>query len=138
MACRFGADSLGARKGSRARACQPLGRYPETRIIEVMAMPTAPRVTDNRQASRYELWLGTTRAGFIQYRAEPGTVLLVHTQVDPAFAGQGLGERLVAGALVDLRARGRKLLPLCPFVRAYLRRHPDQDDLVAGDPAASQ
>jgi predicted GNAT family acetyltransferase len=100
-----------------------------------MAMPTAPRVTDNPQASRYELWLGTTRAGFIQYRAEPGTVLLVHTQVDPAYAGQGLGERLVAGALADVRARGRTLVPLCPFVRAYLRRHPDQDDLVAGDPA---
>jgi predicted GNAT family acetyltransferase len=71
-----------------------------------MAMPTAPRITDNPQASRYELWLGATRAGFIQYRAEPGTVLLVHTEVAPALAGQGLGERLVAGALADLRARG--------------------------------
>ena len=96
---------------------------------------TEPRVTDNPRASRYELWLGATRAGFIQYQAKPGTVLLVHTQVDPAFAGQGLGERLVADALADLRARGLKLVPLCPFVRAYLRRHPDQADLVAGDPA---
>jgi predicted GNAT family acetyltransferase len=138
MAGRFGADSLGARKGLRARARQPLGRYPETRTIEVMAMPTAPRVTDNPQASRYELWLGTTRAGFIQYRAQPGTVLLVHTEVDPALAGQGLGERLVAGALADLGARGLTLVPLCPFVRAYLRRHPDQADLVAGDPAVPQ
>ena len=99
-------------------------------------MATEPRVADNPQASRYELWLGTTRAGLIQYRAEePGTVLLVHTEIDPTFEGQGLGERLVAGALADLRARGRKLVPLCPFVRAYLRRHPDQADLVAGDPA---
>jgi predicted GNAT family acetyltransferase len=104
----------------------------------VTAMPTAPRVTNNPQASRYELWLGTTRAGFIQYRAEPGTVLLVHTEVDPAVEGQGLGERLVAGALDDLRARGLKLVPLCPFVRAYLRRHLDQADLVAGDPAVPQ
>ena len=101
-------------------------------------MPTAPRVTDNPQASRYELWLGTTRAGFLQYRAKPGTFLLIHTQIDAAFAGQGLGERLVAGALADLRARGLKLVPLCPFVRAYLRRHPDQAVLVAGDPAAPQ
>lgn len=98
-------------------------------------MPTQPRVTDNPQASRYELWLGSTRAGLIQYRAKPGTVLLVHTEIDPAFEGQGLGEQLVAGALADLRARGLKLVPLCPFVRAYLRRHPDQADLVAGDPA---
>jgi uncharacterized protein len=100
-----------------------------------MAMPTEPRVVDNPRASRYELWLGATRAGLIQYLAEPSTVLLVHTEVDPAFEGQGLGERLVAGALEDLRARGPKLVPLCPFVRAYLRRHPDQADLVAGDPA---
>jgi predicted GNAT family acetyltransferase len=108
----------------------------EARTIKVMAMPTEPRVTDSPQASRFELWLGTTRAGFIQYRAEPGTVLLVHTEIDPAFEGHGLGERLVAGALADLRARGLKLVPLCPFVRAYLRRHPDQAVLVAGDPAA--
>jgi predicted GNAT family acetyltransferase len=103
-----------------------------------MAMPTALRVIDNPQASCYELWLGTTRAGFIQYRAGPGTVLLVHTEIDPAFEGHGLGERLVAGALADLRARGLKVVPLCPFVRAYLRRHPDQAVLVASDPAALQ
>ena len=101
-------------------------------------METEPRVVDNPQASRYELWLGTTRAGLIQYRAEPGTIVLVHTEIDPAFEGQGLGEQLVAGALADLRACGLKLVPLCPFVRAYLRRHPDQGDLVADDPAVPQ
>ena len=101
-------------------------------------MPTEPRVTDNPRASRYELWLGTTRAGLIEYRSEPGVVFLVHTEIDPAFEGQGLGERLVAGALEDLRARGLKLVPLCPFVRAHLRRHPDQADLVAGDPTVPQ
>jgi predicted GNAT family acetyltransferase len=101
----------------------------------VMTMASKPRVVDNPDERRYELWVGTTRAGLIQYLAEAGTVLLVHTEVDPAFAGQGLGERLVAGALEDLRARGLKLVPRCRFVRAYLRRHPDQADLVAGDPA---
>jgi predicted GNAT family acetyltransferase len=65
---------------------------------------TEPRVADNPQASRYELWLGTTRAGLIEYRSQPGVLVLVHTEVDPAFAGQGLGERLVAGALANLRA----------------------------------
>jgi uncharacterized protein len=101
-----------------------------------MAMPAEPRVADNPQASRYELWLGATRAGLIEYRSEPGAVFLVHTEVDPAFSGQGLGERLVTGALADLRVRGLKLVPICPFVRAYLRHHPDQADLVAGGPAA--
>jgi predicted GNAT family acetyltransferase len=70
---------------------------------------TQPRVTDNPRASRYELWLGATRA--VGYRSEPGVVVLVHTEVDPAFAGQGLGERLVAGGLEDLRARGSSSSP---------------------------
>ena len=65
-------------------------------------------------------------------------VVLIHTEVEPAFEGQGLGARLVAGALEDLRARGLKLVPQCRFVRAYLRRHPDQADLVAADPAVPQ
>jgi predicted GNAT family acetyltransferase len=79
---------------------------------------TQPRVADNPRASRYELWLGATRAGLIEYRSEPGVVVLVHTEVDPALEGQGLGERLVAGALDDLRARGLKLAPLCPCLPA--------------------
>ena len=93
------------------------------------------RVIDNPEEQRYELWLGATRAGFIQYQAEPGTILLVHTQVEPAFEGQGLGARLVAGALDDLRARDLRLVALCPFVRSYLRRHREYADLVARGPA---
>jgi uncharacterized protein len=96
------------------------------------------RVTDNPEEQRYELWLGTTRAGFIQYRTEPGTIVLVHTEVEPAFEGQGLGARLVAGTLDDLRARGLTLVASCPFVRAYLRHHREYADLVAGGPAAPQ
>ena len=94
-----------------------------------------PRVVDNPEERRYELWLGATLAGFIEYRSEPGTILLVHTEVDPAVEGRGLGSRLVAGTLDDLRARGVKLVPLCPFVRAYLRHHREYADLVAPRPA---
>jgi predicted GNAT family acetyltransferase len=93
------------------------------------------RVVDNPEEQRYELWLGATLAGLIDYRSEPGVVLLVHTEVDQAFEGQGLGGRLVAGALDDLRARGLQLVPLCPFVRSYLRRHREYADLVARGPA---
>lgn len=96
------------------------------------------RVVDNPKELRYELWLGATRAGFIQYRSEPGVILLVHTEVDPAFEGQGLGARLVSAALDDLRARGLKLIPLCPFVRAYLRHHREDADLIVRRPAVRQ
>jgi uncharacterized protein len=84
-----------------------LGVDPQQPEIEVMAMPTERRVIDNPRPSRYELWLGATRAGLIDYRSKPGVVFLVYTEVDPAFAGQGLGELLVAGALEDLPA-GRR------------------------------
>jgi predicted GNAT family acetyltransferase len=50
--------------------------------------------------------------------------VLIHTEIDRELEGQGLGNLLVQGALDDLRARGIDYVPLCPFVRAYLRRHP--------------
>ena len=103
-----------------------------------MNVDADPRVADNPDGRRYELWLGETLAGFIDYWTEPGTVVLVHTEVDPAFEGQGLGARLVAGALDDLRGRGLKLVPLCPFVRASLRRHPEDADLVGRGRAVSK
>jgi predicted GNAT family acetyltransferase len=96
-----------------------------------MAVEQDLRVVDNPEASRYELRQGATLAGVIEYRPDPGAVVLLHTEIDPAFEGQGLGGRLVAGALADLRAGGRKLVPQCPFVRSYLRRHPEDADLVA-------
>ena len=91
------------------------------------------RVIHNPQELRYELWDATALVGSIAYRVEPGTVVLVHTDVDPAFEGRGLGSRLVAGALDDLRTRGLQLVPLCPFVAAYIRRHPEYADLVVPD-----
>jgi predicted GNAT family acetyltransferase len=94
-----------------------------------------PRVIDNAAELRYELRLGDSLAGFIAYRREPGTVVLVHTDVDPAFEGRGLGSRLVAGALDDLRERGLKVVPLCPFVARFVRRQPGYADLVVRDPS---
>ena len=88
------------------------------------------RVVDNADEFRYELWLGETRPGVLAYRPEPGARVLLHTEVDPRFEGQGLGSRLVEGAVADLRGRGLKLVPMCPFVAAYLRRHPEHEDLV--------
>ena len=84
-----------------------------------------PRVIDDPEELRYELWLGTQLAGEIRYtREEDGTVVLVHTEVDPAHKGEGLGNVLVQGALDDLRERGLVYRVVCPFVAAYLRRHP--------------
>jgi uncharacterized protein len=88
-------------------------------------------VHDNAKERRYESRIGTKVLGVISYQAEPSRLTLIHTEVDPAFEGKGVGSRLVAGALEDIRSRGLSLVPICPFVRAYLDRHPEQADLVA-------
>ena len=87
-------------------------------------------VTDRPNELRYEIEVDGELAGFLLYRVEPGVLELVHTDVDPKWEGKGVGGALVKGALDDVRARGLKIRPYCPFVRAYLRRHPEYDDLV--------
>jgi predicted GNAT family acetyltransferase len=94
-------------------------------------------VRDNPEELRYEILRGDELVGEIRYRIEPGVIVLVHTDVAPSAEGQGIGTRLVAGALDDIRSRGLRLVPVCPFVAAYLRRHPEQRDLVVRDPAVS-
>ncbi len=88
-------------------------------------------VVDNADRRRYEARLGSEVVGFIMYRLDSGRMTLIHTEVDPELEGEGVGSMLVAGALDDIRGRGLVLVPLCPFVSAYLRRHPEYSDLVA-------
>jgi predicted GNAT family acetyltransferase len=95
-------------------------------------------VRDNRAALRYELTLGDELVGEIRYRVEPGTLVLVHTEVEPSAEGRGLGGRLAADALDDIRSKGLNVVPLCPFVAAYIRRHPEYEDLVVRDPATAE
>ena len=87
-------------------------------------------VSDNANELRYELRGGDTLIGFINYRDEPDRRVLVHTDIDPKYEGGGYGSQLVKAALDDVRARGIKIVPLCPFVAAFLRRHPDYGDVV--------
>ena len=57
----------------------------------------------------------------------------MHTEVDEALEGRGLGSRLVATALEDARREGLEVVPLCPFVAAFIDRHPEYQDVVAAD-----
>jgi predicted GNAT family acetyltransferase len=91
-------------------------------------------VRDNSVELRYEALADGRLVGEIRYRREPGAIVLVHTDIEPSAEGHGVGSTLVAGALDDIRARGLRVVPHCPFVAAYIRRHPDYADLVSGDP----
>lgn len=67
---------------------------------------------------------------FILYRMQGDVIELVHTEVPTELAGRGVGTRLVRAVLDNIRGRGAKLHPLCPFVDAYITRHPEYSDLV--------
>lgn len=95
-------------------------------------------VRDNAAENRYEVLEAGKALGEILYRTRPGRVVLLHTEVQPYAEGGGVGSRLVAGALDDIRSRGLRVVPLCPFVAAYIKRHPEYADLVAGNAAAPQ
>ena len=96
------------------------------------AEPSTPiTVVDNPAASRYEAWAGTRRAGLLVYRPRPGGVVLVHTEVDPAFEGHGVAGHLAAFALDAARAAGSSVVPRCAYVAHYIERHPEYADLVA-------
>ena len=86
-----------------------------------------------RARHRFELVVDGALAGFARYRREGDDVAFLHTEVDAAYEGQGLGSRLVAEALQQVADRGVGVLPYCPFVRAYLQQHRDLVRLVPAD-----
>lgn len=85
---------------------------------------------DNAAAQQYELYVDGRQAGHAEYRPLPGARELPHTELDDQYGGQGLGSRLVQFALDDLRERGLKVIPTCPFVADYIGKHPEYQDLV--------
>lgn len=99
-------------------------------------MPTVRRdpevvIRDNRKRSRFEAVIGRKIVAFADYRALRQRVAVIHTEVAPGYAGRGVGQRLVAWLLDDIRTRGLKVTPICPFTAAFIERHPAYADLVS-------
>ncbi len=92
-----------------------------------------PRVAHDRRHQRYEVFIREARVGVAAYRDEPGRRVFTHTEVDPAYEGRGLGGRLAARALDEARSEGLQVVPRCPFIAAYIERHPKYRQLVADD-----
>lgn len=94
-------------------------------------------VTNNDSASRYEAHVGGELAGFADYRLKDGVILFTHTEVDAQFEGKGVGGAIARYALDDVRAEGsRRVVPICPFIKAWIGRHTDYQSLVAPAPAS--
>jgi predicted GNAT family acetyltransferase len=67
----------------------------------------------------------------LQYRSTPGRITFLHTVVPEAFRGQGIAQKLAHAGLEHAKAEGLVVVPLCPFVQSYLRKHPEYQSLVA-------
>lgn len=87
-------------------------------------------VRDNADENRFEIFDDDAMAGFARYVRRPGRIIFVHTEIDPAFEGRGLGGQLAKGALDAARGAGEHVVPLCTFIGDYIDRHPKYIDLV--------
>ena len=85
---------------------------------------------DNEERSRLELAVDGPGA-FVTYRKSDGAITLVHTEVPPELGGRGIGSKLGRATLDAVRAQGRKLLVECDFIRNFMRKSPEYNDLLA-------
>jgi predicted GNAT family acetyltransferase len=87
-------------------------------------------VVDRPEQHRFEIVADGQVAGFADYQLRGEEIMFTHTVIEEAYEGKGLGSVLVRHALDSARERGLAVLPLCPFVRSWIARHPDYLPLV--------
>ena len=83
-----------------------------------------PDLRDNADAERFEAAVDG-QVAILVYERKPDALVLIHTEVPTSLRGRGIGEALVKFALAAAKGEGRRVVPLCPFVRAYLQKHPE-------------
>lgn len=88
-------------------------------------------VVEKPEENRFELALDGGTA-VVAYRTDGNRLVLIHTEVPEQFAGQGAGSRLAKGVFELIRASGRKAVVRCPFLQAWVAKHPEYDDIVDG------
>jgi predicted GNAT family acetyltransferase len=90
-------------------------------------------VTNNLELGRFEGRVDGKLAGIAEYQLTDALIVFTHTEVDPEFEGQGVGSAIARWALDYVRGQDRReVLPLCPFIKAYIARHREYLDLVYG------
>jgi predicted GNAT family acetyltransferase len=90
-----------------------------------------PTVTDNRAKSRYEARVDGHLAGMVLYERAGKHITFTHTEVGGTHEGEGIGSALARFALDDAAANKLTVRPHCPFIRSWLKRHPDYQHLVS-------
>ncbi|MBT3150115.1 N-acetyltransferase [Streptomyces sp. CHD11] len=96
-----------------------------------MSESSTPAVVERVDADhQYEILVDGQRAGLTEYRDLGTQRVFFHTEIDEAFAGQGLASQLVQQALTDVRAAGLRIVPVCPYVAKFLERHDEFADIT--------
>jgi predicted GNAT family acetyltransferase len=96
-----------------------------------MAERTHVTIVDNPEQHRIEARTdGGDLAGFCEYRVRDGSYVFFHTEVDKKYEGQGIGSQIAAGVIEFVRGRAKPITPECPFIRAYMRKHPETHDVL--------
>ena len=96
-------------------------------------MTQAAIVRENPDRSQFEIDLGEGKYAYAKYNLLPGAIRFYHTVVPESHGGQGLGTALIKAGLAAARERGLKVIPICPFFRAFLKKHPEEQDLVPAE-----
>jgi predicted GNAT family acetyltransferase len=86
-------------------------------------------IVNNKAHQRYELAVDGHLAA-TYYKIADGVITLIYTEVPPELGGKGIGSKLIKGALDQVRADGLKVIAQCPFVKAYIDKHPEEADLL--------
>jgi predicted GNAT family acetyltransferase len=101
------------------------------------ALDDTLHVTDNEVTHQYEAWLDGELAR-LEYRRTGDRIVFTHTEVPSTIERRGIGSELVRVALDDAKAQGLQVVPVCPFVRAYIQRHPEYQRLLASHGSAGR
>jgi len=93
---------------------------------------SAPRyaIRNNEEKNRFEADLGDGSVAIAQYDLRNGKIIFTHTEVPPAWEGRGVGSALIRSALRAARERGLKVVPICRFFAAYMKKHVEEQDLL--------
>ncbi|MBF6623414.1 MAG: N-acetyltransferase [Pseudomonas stutzeri] len=88
------------------------------------------KVRHDEEQQRYVLEINGQLLGFAQYHEEGDRQIFTHTEIDDSLSGKGMGSMLVRESLDDARQRGKRIVPACEFIGAYVKKHPDWNDLL--------
>lgn len=130
------ADVSAAEESRCTRNDTGASRFPQrgaTLTLSVMERDPSAKtewvVTDNAERRRFEIDLGDAVA-IAEYTLPKGMIMFTHTEVPPEHEGKGIGSALIRAGLAEARARGLKVIPICPFFAAYMQKHEEEQDLL--------